>query len=661
VARAGAAVLDRLDRSGAHLDALVLAARLDAAGELQRRLAASGAALLDAGRYELIRELVAEVPSAQRTVATWVLDVQAELDLEQLRPPPQPNPAGRAELLGRLAEGCAPGSDEALMVAGVRVEALRRRGDPEMVSVALRALEGLPALTAEVGASDLVEGRSAMARRGLHQVLHGLGVAATFSGDPGTVSEGRRLCELGFAVGESAGLDTAPVRGQHAYERVMIGLDEPGEALAPMEVGIDALQSLGRPEAANQLVQLADLHGRLNRPEQGLALLDVAREWAERTGNDLAGPSIDLARAGLELLARGPSERSDAQLRDAWRAVLAAGRLRRAAPGFAVRIANGMLDHGDTERCARWLERAAAAVGGEVQRGYHAAYAEAVEQRRRHLSGEIPLLPLPDRDGLFAAQPAGWAEAACTIAWDHLRAGDPGPAREVAARLGGRVPEPWNARLAPALASTDPDGAVAPGPSAGPALYVRLLCPSLAVEREGRPVPAPSGHAARLLALLVAAGAPVGIDALVEDLWPGVAADGAAARNRFHQVVHRLRRSLGTGPDGPVRVEGGVAWLDPDGLGSDVADLRALGGGRPEALAALLEGIRSELCAAQFAYDDAFDETRWELSQRIVDASAALLSSGWPSGREVVAALRARLPEDPRLDELLRTRTPGPT
>ncbi|MEI6116476.1 MAG: hypothetical protein WCP99_18160 [Burkholderiales bacterium] len=66
--------------------------------------------------------------------------------------------------------------------------------------------------------------------------------------------------------------------------------------------------------------------------------------------------------------------------------------------------------------------------------------------------------------------------------------------------------------------------------------------------------------AARLLALLVVADGALTIDAALDDLWPD--ADPAAARNRFHQVLHRLRRSLGIDAGELLTVVDGVIRLD---------------------------------------------------------------------------------------------------
>ncbi len=191
-------------------------------------------------------------------------------------------------------------------------------------------------------------------------------------------------------------------------------------------------------------------------------------------------------------------------------------------------------------------------------------------------------------------------------------------------------------------------------------MVVRVLCPEVQLWRSGRPGTSPTGHAARLLALLALRDGVLPVAAAMEDLWPGTD-DAAAARNRFHQVLHRVRRALGVGADGPLTVNDGVVRLDPAEVGSDVALLRALGGAdladadtRARAVT-VLDDVRSSLCAAQFAYDEELDEDRWELDRRVVDLAVGLLEAapGDPAGRSTVWALWDRLPEQFGLGEAL--------
>jgi hypothetical protein len=498
-----------------------------------------------------------------------------------------------------------------------------------MVAVALEAAGTVGPLDGTVPAAALVADLHPLARRGLFQVVYGLGAAAQFSGDAGMIAEGARLIDLAFAVAESSGIDVVPLRGQAAYERTMIGLARPHETLAPLEAGAAALESIGHPEAANLLAELADTHLRCGDAASAITVADAADDWARRTGNDLALPSAALVRAGAELLRDGPSEANDRALDAAWEGLVSSPRLRRAQPSVAGRIANAMLDHGDTGRAARWLDRGRARLGDLVQGPYQQLFVATVEERMRlQLTGGPA--PLAGDDDLFAAQPAGRFERWATFAWDARRRGDDGPARHLIA-VTGDLPPPWDERLGTGGPGTDA------GEPAEPPVLVRLLCPEVRVERDGHTLATPSGHAGRLLAQLVIADGSVTVDAAIDDLWPD--ADAAAARNRLHQLLHRVRRTLGVGADGPLTVTDGVVRLDSRAVGSDVAALRSVDASDRAAALAAVRSYESDLCAAQFAYDDAFDDARWELSSRLHDLVTSLLAGDGARDPEVTAAV----------------------
>lgn len=622
------ALADRLERNGHPDDALVLLGRAGSGRSLlQDRLERRGAALLDAGRYAFVRRLITEVPPAVRTGAVRVLDAAAALGLDQIDGADGPGFRIDDAELSLLADDERLDDDLRLAVAGLRTEFLRRRGDTGFVSVALKALAHVGPVDGGVSPSEMVAGRHPLARRGLFQVLYGLGTAAQFSGDVAMVAEGERLIELAFRTAECSGIDAVPLRGQAAYERTLIGLDWPVEALVPLEAAVAAQESVGHPEAANLLVELADTHLRCGDAASALAVADAAEDWARRTGNDLALPGAALVRAGAELLRDGPSAANDAALDAAWQYLVASPRLRRAQPSLAFRIANSQLDHGDTDRAARWLERGRARLGDLVQTAYQEQFLVSVEERRDLQLGR-GAAPLAGDDDRFAAQPAGRMERWATLAWDALRRGEDHPARHLLASS-DPLPAPWAERLAP-------DAPAVPDAPGGPLLWVRLLCPEARVERDGHTLATPTGHAGRLLALLVLSEGAVTVDAVVEDLWPD--ADPGAARNRLHQVLHRLRKTLDVAADGPLTVTDGVIRLDGTSVGSDVAALRSLVLSDRTAVLAAVRGYQSDLCAAQFAYDDAFDDARWELSSRLHDAVAALLAGDGATDPEVTAA-----------------------
>jgi hypothetical protein len=311
-------------------------------------------------------------------------------------------------------------------------------------------------------------------------------------------------------------------------------------------------------------------------------------------------------------------------------------------PSLAVRVANAMLDHCDVDRATSWLARGRARMGDLVQGPYQQQFLASVEQRTAVQRGEL-LTPVVGDDELFDAQPAGRWERWATLAWDALREGDDGPARRLA-EVAPTLPRPWAQRLGAASASASDEST----PSSS--LRVCLLCPEVRVQRDGHTVATPTGHVARLLARLVIAGGAMTVDAVVDDLWPD--ADPGAARNRLHQVLHRLRRILAVDADGPLTMTVGVVRLDTDVVRSDVAELRSIDPDDRDAALRVVRGYSSDLCAVQFGYDDAFSDARWELSSRLADVVDSLLAGSGAAQADVVAAVWdvwVRLEDEDRL------------
>lgn len=640
---------DRLDRIGAARSALILLSRLDGnLSLLQDRLVAEGPRWLDTGQFAFLRTVITQIPESERRLTTLQLDAFAALSLDQIEQRAEPGFRINEDVLDTLAAHRGSTEDDDLIIAGLRTEFLRRRGDPRLVEVAMGALDIIGGVGPDASARDLIAERVPLARRATFHIVHGLGTAALYSGDHATVIEGQRLQELAFDVAEQAGIDTVPHRAQSSYERVAMGIDAVGSAIAPLQAGSTALRAIGHPEAANQLIQLAELHARRGDVRAARSAIDAAADWAERTGNELVLPSIALVQAGVDLLDDGPSESNDRNLDLAWDSLTAGTRLRRAAPAFAVQIANMFLDQDDTLRAGLWLDRARALVGGQVQRGYQQEFINSVVERLRFLSGaanqDLTSPWVRDPANRFSAQPAGAFEARATTAWDLLRRGTPGAAQRLITEFSGELPSPWQSRL----------GALPPEPRSPAGLRIRLLCPELRVEQDGHPVAGPTGHAARLLARLVLADGVMTLDAALDDLWPD--ADPVAARNRFHQVLLRLRRALGSATAGSITISGGLVRLDAAEMTTDVWDLRSVDPANGPSARALIDAYESDLCSAQFAYDDVFADARWELSQRLVTLVSALLAGARArddSVRQSAWSVWNRMSDDDRIGELL--------
>lgn len=643
---------DRLEHHGDQATALVMLSRVPGARTaLQDRLQRIGPPLLATGRFRLLHDVIGRIPAPQRRADTLVLDAMARFALQQLEPLTDAQFV-TDDAMVELAERDDLDTDLRIAIAGLRTDVLRRNGDTALVAVALDGLALVGPIDAGVDVGTLVRGRSALARRGIHWLLYGLGVAALFSGDGPTIVEGRRLQDLALAVAERSGLDTAVVRGQMMFERVSIGLERPSAALVPLEASIAALRSQGHPDAANHLAQLADLHIRLHDPTSATAAIEAGWDWAERTGNRLVEPSLDLVTAATALIQHGPNPEVDDQLTAAWERFIAAPRLRRIAPGAAARFANSMLDANEPVRAAAWIDRAQSLLVERLQGGYQSAMLD-VTRRRLESWKSTDGDPMLGVDTPFAAQPAGAAEYAATIAWDRLRRGDGSLVANVVAHHRESLDPPWPTRLGLAADTESPDG------GADVEVRIRVLGPEVRLERHGRPVSPPSGHSARLLARLVLRDGVLSTDAAIEDLWPD--APAAAARNRFHQVLHRTRRALGNEADGVLTLADGVLRLDPQRCTSDVAELKALAGtdlttsdGHRRALG-VLGTVESSLCAAQFGFDESLDDDRWDLDRRVVELAVALLDAdpADPEARTTVWTLWDRLPEQWALGEAL--------
>jgi DNA-binding SARP family transcriptional activator/GAF domain-containing protein len=112
---------------------------------------------------------------------------------------------------------------------------------------------------------------------------------------------------------------------------------------------------------------------------------------------------------------------------------------------------------------------------------------------------------------------------------------------------------------------------------AGPSLRIRCFG-ALDIRRDDRPIPASSferRHAVRLLEMLVlAGGASLHRDALVERLWPDSSGDGGP--NRLHSVVHALRVAIE--PDAPrwrfVHNAGPLYRLELSDVWTDLSEFR---------------------------------------------------------------------------------------
>ncbi len=626
---------DLLERLGLNDSALILLSRV--AGErtqLQDRLEIVGSRLLDQGRYRFLRTLISQIPVSDRRMAISILDLAAGFWLDQIEQVSSGMPNVEESSLTVLANTVGITTDDSLALAGLQTEFYRRRGDPRLVHVALDALSRVGPVDNSADPAALCAELSQAAQRGLAQVLFGLAVAELFSGEPETVLDGRRLQELSFKVAECAGMETAALRAQSAFERVGMGLDRPSGARAPLEAGIISFAAIGHPDVATLHIELADVLGRLADHDAAESHVESAAEWAEKTGNLAAVPSIALVRASIQLIKFGPSAENDRDLDSAWKLIAVAPRLRRALPGFAARISNRMMDLRDSDRASIWLDRASALASGHLQSSYTSDYLAASDFRLRTMIAGRSLPPEPASTTWFCCQPAGLVEFVASMAWDSMVFDGGKAAGELLATSGHELDPVWLLRLA---------GTEHPSAQSSQ-LRIRLLSPLLKLQRGNDQIPAPTGHAARLLALLVISNGFLTVDAVLDDLWPEVAPE--VARNRFHQVILRLRRALSGSTNSILSVSEGMVLLDTAELGADVWALRQSAEATAEESIELIAQYESDLCAAQFAYDSTFEDARWELRAQLTRlALRQLAGDGYRNDRlrQACADVWARL------------------
>jgi DNA-binding SARP family transcriptional activator len=183
---------------------------------------------------------------------------------------------------------------------------------------------------------------------------------------------------------------------------------------------------------------------------------------------------------------------------------------------------------------------------------------------------------------------------------------------------------------------------------------VRVLGPQLSATVEGEPVTGLRGYPAKLLAVLVASGGVLTVDAAIEGLWPD--AELAVGRNRLHGILLRLRRTLGLPASGPITCADDLIRLGRDG--SLVVDSWALEQADPasdlppawRAVASYGEGVLTH----QFAYDDAIEAYRRSMRAAFLRTAAELLADPTTApDLEAAAALACRVgrlaPDDEQL------------
>jgi DNA-binding SARP family transcriptional activator len=180
------------------------------------------------------------------------------------------------------------------------------------------------------------------------------------------------------------------------------------------------------------------------------------------------------------------------------------------------------------------------------------------------------------------------------------------------------------------------------------AVLVQVLGPQLTAVVDGEPVPSLRGYPAKLLALLVASGGLMTMDATIEGLWPG--ADPEVGRNRLHGVLLRLRRSLGLPVTGPITCADGVVRLDRDGpVTVDSWDFESAAGAGDSGGWDAVRRFPGEVLSHQFAYDDTIETYRRQLRTTFLRLASSVLADppGGSDPEDVVALAQRAAPIAP--------------
>jgi hypothetical protein len=242
---------------------------------------------------------------------------------------------------------------------------------------------------------------------------------------------------------------------------------------------------------------------------------------------------------------------------------------------------------------------------------------------------------------------------ALRMSHDHARVGAMAEAGELRAWGLGRVPpvsrrSHWERRWARPLDGSEPEPTVAdprpvePGQPASHRYRVHVLAPVLEVEVDGSPVRLRTMAAKLLLALIVAAPAPLHVEQAAEVLWPE-APVGHPGRSRLNTVVHRLRTALGLAPHSLRRV-GDELVLDTDGWDVDLFRLRrGLAEDDIDRQQAALHLLRGNLCDVQFPYDDHFGEHRRAVAAVAARSIEAIERAAGGATAAGLTAVRRRL------------------
>jgi DNA-binding SARP family transcriptional activator len=623
------AALRRLDERELVVHLLLSDGRHDEAVADVEHLARAGARLR---RWGWVRALIATLPPPART---WDLDLiaaNAAHSLNLVEEADRLDGDGDRDAADLVSERSlvdlvqravdSGTSEQRLRAQALLADHYRLMGDYRVLQVCEQALGD--ALHPADPEPDLVARWPSAEAEAAGKLLRIYGMALLVAPDGDVVHRGRQLLAASIELLDRHGAGLSE-RIWSVYTEALLWLRTAEEAIVVVRPGARRLEQLDQFDAAVRLGELAILEYFAGDVAAARHTIEIARECADRTGNTIVEAPLDAIEAVLDVAADGLSTERVERFDAACARFVRHPRLIAFTSPFAAEMAMQLVWHGERVAARRYLEQAEAGRGTSI-------FTHIVSLNCGRVRG---LLLMAEGD---VAAGADLLENIRTTAAAERRTA-------IVERINAD-----EARLRSGLTATPPARAT------DTAVIVRVLGPTLRVDIAGEPAPPPRGYPARLLALLVARGGVMTVDAAIEGLWP--AADPDLGRNRLYGVLLRLRRGLGLPVDGPIRcIEGLVRLERSDALDIDswAFDRAAVDAGRdPRLRLDAIDRYTGDVLSEQFAYDDVITGYRAQLRHRFLGLATAVLDDR--SGEadvdrrtELARQVAHRAPEDEAL------------
>ena len=578
-----AAALVGLDEDELAVQLLVAEAHYEHAVAPLERLAADG---LRQGRPAWVRSLIAMLPPSARTLRLDIFEAMAVQALNVN----DGQSASEQALLDLMSRAAADPTASTLQVAALLANHYRMMGDARLLAVCQGALgDALDVVCPE----DELAGRwSPEEVPAAAEMLRFVGQVLLFAPDAASVERGRRLVAAALGLLDGVGRPTTSPRAWSTYFEALLFLRTPADAIPHVRLAANRMAELEHTDGALRLAELATLEFFAGDHHAARASIERARDCAERTGNRIALAPLAAIEVALDVASASFTQDHDERFRHLVAELAADRKLSQFAALVAAEFGIVLTRQGDLEAARRYLGVARSALDRSF-------FAHVTTFRCRRLEGLL-LAGEGRRDDGRAALVA--------LARDADQEGRTALVRLVEADLA--------ASMADSRGQHECDQPAR--------LRVRVLAPELSVTADGEPIPAPRGYPAKLLAVLVASGGSLTVDAAIEELWPG--ADPDAGRNRLHGVLLRLRRGLGLPAGGPItciddmiRLQA-TPWFEIDSW--EFARHAALAMKQRGDAAAAVERYTGDVLSVQFAYDDTIEMYRRDLRRLYLCASA---------------------------------------